>query len=129
MVQDLLDGDILGNFEDENLTVSILDDNITSINGAIVEKADMDATNGVIHLLGDLLLPPWANISIANVLFDTPELAQLACLLDNSDLQLLEQDEGPWTLLAPTNFAFEDWLSANSSNAPLAFLTGRLTMS
>ncbi len=72
-----------------------------TVNGAQVTQADVEASNGVIHVIDTVLLPP-----------DLPTLAGLAGLsslveqVTTAELVETLQGEGPFTVFAPTNEAF-----------------------
>jgi uncharacterized surface protein with fasciclin (FAS1) repeats len=56
---DLKDGQKLTTVEGQKLTVSV-DGNMVKVNGATVEKADVNASNGVVHVINKVLVPPAA---------------------------------------------------------------------
>ena len=74
------------------------------LNGTtMVTAADIEASNGVIHVIDSVLLPP-ANIvdtAIANESFST-----LVTAVVTADLAGALAGEGPFTVFAPTNEAF-----------------------
>jgi uncharacterized surface protein with fasciclin (FAS1) repeats len=58
-------------------------------------------------VIGEALLPPWVDVSIYEQLNLDPDFSALVTLLHFSGLtSLLNNTEGPWTLLAPNNTAF-----------------------
>ncbi len=67
-------------------------------------SADIAASNGVIHVIDRVLLPP---NNIATIATMTPELSTLVTALDAADLVETLDGEGPFTVFAPTNAAFE----------------------
>ncbi len=77
------------------------------VNDAKVTTADIDADNGVIHVIDKVLLPP-----------DVPTMAGIAGLSSLvaavSEAKLVDalKAEGPFTVFAPTNAAFADLLTA-----------------
>jgi uncharacterized surface protein with fasciclin (FAS1) repeats len=56
MAADLKDGQMLKTAEGESLKVSIKD-GVVKINGATVVKADVSASNGVVHVIDGVLVP------------------------------------------------------------------------
>lgn len=54
---DLKDGQKLKTVEGQDLTVSVKDGTV-KVNGATVEKADVNASNGVVHIINEVLVPP-----------------------------------------------------------------------
>lgn len=57
---DLKDGQKLKTVQGDELTVSI-DGDTVKVNGATVEKADVNASNGVVHVINKVLVPPASN--------------------------------------------------------------------
>ena len=54
---DLKDGQELTTVQGEKLTVSV-DGSTVKVNDATVEKADVNASNGVVHVIDEVLVPP-----------------------------------------------------------------------
>lgn len=54
---DLSDGQTAETFQGEDITVSIGDDSV-QINNATVTTVDLEGTNGVVHIIDSVLLPP-----------------------------------------------------------------------
>lgn len=69
---------------------------------ARVIAADIPATNGVIHGINRVLIPP----TILGVTLSDPQFSTLAALVDAAGLKGTLASKGPFTLLAPTNAAF-----------------------
>ncbi|MCF6130405.1 fasciclin domain-containing protein [Flavobacterium sp. AS60] len=82
--------------------------------GAVVTTADLDASNGVIHVVGNVIgLPTVVNHAIAN-----PEFTSLVGALTSSgqpDFVSILSGTGPFTVFAPNNAAFT---SLNTELAP-----------
>merc|ERR1711959_724281 len=83
------------------------------INDAEVTKADIDASNGVIHIVNRVLIPPKAMTAIsaqASTIVDlavaTPDLSTLVTALKAGKLVDTLSGAGPFTVFAPTNEAF-----------------------
>ncbi|MFN7643666.1 MAG: fasciclin domain-containing protein [Burkholderiales bacterium] len=70
---------------------------------------DIDATNGVVHLLDRVILP--ANVSIVQLAAGAPQFSSLVAALQfasvNGDLVAALSGPGTFTVLAPTNAAFD----------------------
>ncbi|WP_179005845.1 fasciclin domain-containing protein [Winogradskyella forsetii] len=81
--------------------------------GADVDETDLTATNGVIHIIDKVLLPPTVvDMAIANPNFSTLVTA-LTTLTPGTDfVATLSTDNGtspaPFTVFAPTNTAFDN---------------------
>ncbi|MBE0676842.1 MAG: fasciclin domain-containing protein [Bacteroidales bacterium] len=72
-------------------------------NSAKVIVADVDVTNGVIHAIDKVILPPTVvDIAIAN-----PAFSILVEAVVKADLVETLNGDGPFTIFAPTNTAFE----------------------
>lgn len=57
MLKDLKDGQELTTVQGENLTIKVGSDKVVTANGANITKADIVASNGVIHIIGTVLMP------------------------------------------------------------------------
>jgi transforming growth factor-beta-induced protein len=101
---DLQDGQQLMTLADVPLTVNVVDGAVF-INGNQVEAADVAASNGVIHVMSDVLLPPIGDI--IDVATTLPGFDTLAGLVTDADLVDTLRGEGPFTVFAPPNAAFE----------------------
>ena len=80
-------------------------DNMVKINNsAMVTTADVEATNGVVHIIDKVILPPTVvDIAIQNANFST-----LVAAVVKAGLVDALNAEGPFTVFAPTNAAFEE---------------------
>lgn len=58
MAADLSDGQKLTTVQGEELEVAVGDDGAVTINGATVTTADVEASNGVVHVIDQVLTPP-----------------------------------------------------------------------
>jgi len=72
-----------------------------------VVAADIDASNGVIHVIDNVLLPPGSIVDIA--VGDPSNFSTLVSLLSMEGVDLVPtlSGNGPFTVFAPTNEAFE----------------------
>ncbi len=90
---------------------------------ANVTTADATAVNGVVHIIDRVLLPQAAIDALEGVLLSsitdlaiaTPALSNLVAALvaADGDLPTVLAGNGPFTVFAPTNEAFEAFLAAN----------------
>ena len=79
------------------------------IEGATVTMADVPASNGVIHVIDAVLMPPVEPVSpgdIPTVATGTGIHTALVAALAKADLVSALQAEGPFTVFAPTDAAF-----------------------
>ena len=75
------------------------------INDSNVISADIQARNGVIHAIDQVLLPPADNLLELAESFD-PEFSILVDVLELTGLDTVIANGGPFTVFAPTNDAF-----------------------
>ena len=78
-----------------------------TINNARVTTADVDASNGVIHIIDAVLTPPTGDvIAVATSAANAPNFGILAAALTKAELITTLQGNGPFTVFAPTDDAF-----------------------
>ncbi len=80
------------------------------VNGVKVTKADIDAKNGVVHLVGKVIMPPAGNIVEAAQA--NPQLSYLVAAVVRAsegvtNVAKLLSEPGAYTVFAPTNDAFK----------------------
>jgi transforming growth factor-beta-induced protein len=94
----------LSSFENNSISMYIETGSEVMINNAVkVTTADIEASNGVIHVVDKVILPPTVvSIALANDNFTTLVQAVVKAGLVNA-----LSGEGPFTVFAPTNDAFE----------------------
>ena len=74
------------------------------VNGIQVTQANVQASNGVVHVIGKVLMPPSGNI-VEMAQADT-SLSYLVAAVIHANLQGALSGDGPLTVFAPTNNAF-----------------------
>ena len=101
---DLSDGMLATTVNNDRVKFGVTTAGVT-VDGANVTIADVQASNGIIHVIDKVLLPPG----------DIPAIAQstgihnsLVAAVDQADLLTTFQGAGPFTLFAPTDQAFAD---------------------
>lgn len=67
-------------------------------------SSDNLATNGVVHVVDGLLMP--VTDSITDIISKSPELSTLKTIIGKTGMASLLQQEGQFTMFAPTNDAF-----------------------
>jgi uncharacterized surface protein with fasciclin (FAS1) repeats len=100
---DLQDGQRVMTLQGGDVVVTINEMGVF-INDAMVSVANLQALNGVVHVIDAVLTPPPAtvvDIIVNSEAHDTLEAAVIAAMLDD-DLS----GEGPFTVFAPTDDAF-----------------------
>ena len=94
----------LSTFSNNPMDVFIMVDNGVSINkNTSVTTADIQADNGVIHVVDHVILPP----SVVNIAIDNPNFSILVSAVVKAGLVDALSAAGPYTVFAPTNDAFE----------------------
>lgn len=81
------------------------------INGVDVNKADVEASNGIIHLISRALMPPTGNIvqvAQSNQDFSFLVAAVVRASTGKTNVAQILSSGGPFTVFAPTNKAFMD---------------------
>ena len=112
--EDLTNREQLEMLQGQNVGVTIFGsrDRIFVNDGEVI-TADILATNGVVHIIDRVLIPPAGGggdrpiINIVQLAGRTPELFVLTRLLGTAGLAPTLEGEGPFTVFAPTNDAFE----------------------
>jgi uncharacterized surface protein with fasciclin (FAS1) repeats len=79
--------------------------NPVQINGVDVVTADVFASNGVIHVVDEVLIPPFLMTDLVEVLGPLPNFSTLVSLLVAADLVDTLKLGGSYTVLAPNNDA------------------------
>jgi len=109
-VKDLRNGEQITTVEKDNVTVTLerrLFKTIVKINNATVTKADINASNGVIHIIDTVLMPPSTGAQdIVKTIQSNPDLSTLATAVGVAGLEQTLEGPGPFTVFAPTNEAF-----------------------
>lgn len=123
--KDLFDGQEIPTAQGESVKINITGSTVhiedATSNNATVSLPDVEASNGVVHIINKVLLPQEVLDILSPPLPNIVELAQsvddLSILVDalikaDADLVELLSSDGPFTVFAPTNEAFADLLNA-----------------
>ncbi|MCL6275319.1 fasciclin domain-containing protein [Muricauda sp. 2012CJ35-5] len=123
---DLIDGQMIPTVSEDEVTIK-LNDGMVYIKDASDDKAkvvipNVEASNGVVHVINKVLLPQAAIDfvtamqlkSIVEIAVETDDLSLLVDALVQANAGLVEtlSGDGPFTVFAPTNAAFEDLFDA-----------------
>ena len=137
---DLTDGQTLTTLQGSTLTVSttggVFIGDATDVD-AEVTTANVETTNGVVHIINKVLLPqaildelaeiilvPITDLALGN---DNLENLVAALTAANGDLPTVLRGDGPFTVLAPSDAAFETFLNgAQLGDIPVDVLTNVL---
>ncbi len=120
---DLSNGQIATTINGKDITVSIDNGNVF-INDAQVTVADIVTDNGVVHVIDAVLIPPV--ITVVDIVVNSPDHETLEAAVIAADLAGTLSGDGPFTLFAPTDAAFEA-LPDGTLDALLADPSGDLT--
>jgi transforming growth factor-beta-induced protein len=122
MSTDLSDGMTATTLKGDDITIGV--GGSVTINDATVTTADLEATNGVIHVIDKVLVPSdfvlsaeeemmeEATMDIVEIALADEQFSMLVMLLQRADLVSALQADGPFTVFAPTNDAFTDLVTA-----------------
>jgi transforming growth factor-beta-induced protein len=106
---DLVDGQQIETLNSAKIAIDLKQG--VKINDSSVTTADVLATNGVVHVIDKVLLPPdldlGSNKSIVDIALADPNFSTLVSALQAAELVDTLSGEGPFTVLAPTNDAFD----------------------
>ena len=81
-----------------------------TLNGAgdiVNSMQDVGGTNGVLHVIDAVLLPPTVSAHVSA----NPEYSTLAAALARAELNTVLEGDGPFTVFAPNNAAFEQFMA------------------
>lgn len=88
---------------DKNVSLqATVSDGVKLNNTVNVTATDVVATNGIIHVIDNVLLPP----TVVEVAQQNPMFSTLVLAVIKADLAGTLSEEGPFTVFAPTNDAF-----------------------
>lgn len=102
MAADVTAVDYLNTAQGESVRIKV-EDGKAFINEAQIVLTDIEAANGVIHVIDTVILP---GKTIVDVALNDGRFTTLATALQAADLVETLQGEGPFTVFAPTDDAF-----------------------
>jgi uncharacterized surface protein with fasciclin (FAS1) repeats len=108
MSKDLKEGQLAATVAGPSVAISLKDG--ATINAAKVIKADIETSNGVIHVIDSIMLPPGDIIAVATA---AGSFKTLAGALTTAGLVETLQGKGPFTVFAPTDAAFAAFEKTN----------------
>lgn len=108
---DISDGQTAESLQGSDLSFSV-DGGTVRVNGIPVTTADIQTSNGIVHLIDGVLLEA---TTVTERAILTPTFSTLADLVVQAGLDDDLNGSGPFTVLAPTNQAFLDALDANDN--------------
>ena len=106
MASDLKDGQQLTALDGSKLMVKISNGK-TMVNDATITTKDVEASNGVVHLIDKVILPAKPKEKVMDIVAIASESAKtLAAAVTAAGLVETLQGNGPFTVFAPTDAAF-----------------------
>ncbi|WP_298368733.1 fasciclin domain-containing protein [uncultured Lutibacter sp.] len=101
---------------DENISLQVNTTGGVTFNGdAMPLNVDIEVSNGVVHIIDKVMLPPnIVTLALNNAGFSTL-VAALTDARHTTDFVSVLSGDGPFTVFAPTNAAFQALLDSNSS--------------
>ena len=102
---DVSDGLSVEALNGDDLSFTITDGNVM-VNDATVTSADVMASNGIIHVIDKVLMPPADLGDIPTVAQGTGIHTSLVAAVVQAELLTTLQGDGPFTVFAPTDDAF-----------------------
>lgn len=89
----------------QDITVEVIDGNVVLNGVAMVVTPDIEASNGVVHVIDAVLIPP--EPTIETLVLNEPEFSTLAAAIEIAGLEGVLAGAGPFTVFAPPNAAFD----------------------
>lgn len=120
MASQVTSGSVPTLLEGENLTFAVSGASITINESVGVVTADIDASNGVIHAINNVLMPPSEEETntIADIVMGDERFSTLLAAVSEANLAAaLANVEGEFTVFAPTDAAFERFLTDSNLSA------------
>jgi transforming growth factor-beta-induced protein len=90
-----------------DVTITVTDGKVFLNDTVEVIITDVEASNGVIHVIDTVLLPPAPLVDIVDTAVADGRFTTLAAALGAAELVETLKGEGPFTVFAPTDAAFE----------------------
>ena len=81
-----------------------VDGEMVMIENAVITMTDIEASNGTIHVIDAVILPP---PTVYGVAAGSPDFETLTAAIDAAELTETLNGDGPFTVFAPTDAAFE----------------------
>ena len=109
MSSGLSNGQVIETVLGKNITVNITEDGVF-INESKVTAVDIEADNGVVHVIDAVLVPDMRPATVVDIALGSDDFSILVAALTREDLTIdfvgALSGEGPFTVFAPTNDAF-----------------------
>ncbi len=107
MSSSLVNGQIIETYNDNDHSLKVtINENGVFINNAKVTVADLEAENGVVHVIDAVLLPPTMPATVVDIVVNSENHNTLEAAVVAAGLVETLQGAGPFTVFAPTDAAF-----------------------
>jgi len=103
MAADVSDGLMVETAQGSEVSFAIHSDGTPAINEALITATDIEAFNGVIHVIDTVILPP---VDIVDTAIAAGSFETLVAAVQAAGLEEALRGEGPFTVFAPTDEAF-----------------------
>jgi uncharacterized surface protein with fasciclin (FAS1) repeats len=103
MAADVSDGLEAETVQGSSVRFAIHSDGAPAIEGALITATDIEAFNGVIHVIDSVILPPK---DIVDTAIEAGSFTTLVAAVQAAGLEEALRGEGPFTVFAPTDAAF-----------------------
>jgi transforming growth factor-beta-induced protein len=103
MAADVSDGLEAETAQGSSVRFAIHSDGAPAIEGALITATDIEAFNGVIHVIDSVILPPK---DIVDTAIEAGSFSTLIAAVQAAGLEEALRGEGPFTVFAPTDAAF-----------------------
>jgi uncharacterized surface protein with fasciclin (FAS1) repeats len=105
MAADVVKLDSAKTVQGQDVTIKVVNGSVM-INGAKVVKTDIKCSNGVIHVIDSVILPPEKKADIVDTAVSADDFNTLVAAVKAAGLVETLKSEGPFTVFAPTDKAF-----------------------
>ncbi len=100
----------LTTIQGESITVTV-EGGVVKLNDAIVTMTNLQASNGIVHVIDTVLIPPSLTEeepkTITEIVVESEDFETLEAAVIAADLDETLAGEGPFTVFAPTDAAFD----------------------
>merc|ERR1712032_214811 len=94
------------NFHNDGVNINLEPPRINNMSNVILDKSDIQAANGAIHVVEEVLTPPSISNNIMDILKSDSNFTTFVAAVKAVGLNKLFNGDGPLTVFAPTNDAF-----------------------
>uniref|UniRef100_A0A7S2GS47 FAS1 domain-containing protein n=1 Tax=Helicotheca tamesis TaxID=374047 RepID=A0A7S2GS47_9STRA len=104
---DLTDGLVATTLNNEDITINLDPPRVNTNSNILLDMVDIEADNGVIHAVDNVLLPTSVTSNIVEIAAGDSDFSTLVAAVKAAGLVDALSGDGPLTVFAPTNAAFE----------------------